>query len=245
MQTLRRNTSHKPQLSLSMVLTVHHLALSQSERIVWLCEELSLTYDLKIYQRSPLFAPPELKTLHPLETAPIITDGDITLAESGAITLAESGAIVEYILAKYAHGELQIAPSEKAYPDYLYWLHFANGTLQPSVSRSMYFRLLKLPSDNPVEKAVIAKREHALKLLDERLRENEWLAGKEFTAADIMNVVSLTTLRLFIPYSLESYPNIVTYLQRVGNREGYKSAMRKGDPGFEPVLGVEAPKALM
>ena len=220
-----------------MVLTVHHLTRSQSERIIWLCEELSLTYDLKIYQRSPLLAPPELKTLHPLETAPIITDGDITLAESGAI--------VEYILTKYAHGKLQIAPSEKAYPDYLYWLHFANGTLQLSISRSMYFRLLKLPSDNPIEKMVIAKREHALKLLDERLRENEWLAGKEFTAADIMNVVSLTTLRIFVPYSLEPYPNIVTYLQRVGDREGYKSAMRKGDPGFEPILGAEAPKAMM
>lgn len=109
----------------------------------------------------------------------------------------------------------------------------------------MYFRLLKLPSDNPVEKNVIAKREHALKLLDERLREKEWLAGMEFTAADIMNVVSLTTLRIFVPYSLEPYPNIVRYLQRVGGREGYKSAMRKGEPGFEPLLGAEAPKAVM
>ncbi len=220
-----------------MVLTVHHLTRSQSERIVWLCEELSLPYDLKVYQRSPLLAPPELKALHPLETAPIITDGDITLAESGAI--------IEYILTKYAHGKLQIAPSEKAYPDYLYWLHFANGSLQQSVSRTMYFRLLKLPADNPIEKAVIAKREHALKLLDERLGENEWLAGKEFTAADIMNVVSFTTLRIFVPYSLEPYPNIVAYLRRVGDREGYKSAMRKGDPGFEPILGAEAPKAVM
>lgn len=221
-----------------MVLTVHHLTRSQSERIIWLCEELSLTYDLKLYQRCPLLAPPELKTLHPLETAPIITD-------DGDITLAESSAIVEYILAKYAHGKLQIPPSEKAYPDYLYWLHFANGTLQLSVSRSMYFRLLKLPADNPIEKMVIAKREHALKLLNERLGENEWLAGKEFTAADIMNVVSLTTLRIFVPYNLEAYPNIVSYLQRVGDREGYKRAMRKGDPGFEPVLGAEAPKAVM
>ena len=109
----------------------------------------------------------------------------------------------------------------------------------------MYFRLLKLPADNPIEKMVIAKREHALKLLNERLGENEWLAGKEFTAADIMNVVSLTTLRIFVPYNLEAYPNIVSYLQRVGDREGYKRAMRKGDPGFEPVLGAEAPKAVM
>ena len=92
---------------------------------------------------------------------------------------------------------------------------------------------------------MIAKREHALKLLDERLGGNEWLAGKEFTAADVMNVVSLSTLRIFVPYGLESYPNIVSYLQRVGEREGYKSAMEKGDPGFEPILGAKAPKAVM
>ena len=221
-----------------MPLTIHHLSRSQSERIIWLCEELALPYDLKVYPRSPLLAPPELKALHPLETAPIITDGEITLAESGAIA--------EYILTKYAHGRLQIPPSEgKKYAEYLYWLHFANGTLQLSVSRTMYFRIAKLPADNPVEKMVIARREHALKLLDDRLKTNEWLAGEVFTAADVMNVVSLTTLRILVPFSLEGYPNIVRYLQRVGGREGYKRAMEKGDPGFVPVLGAEAPEGVM
>jgi glutathione S-transferase len=44
------------------MLTVHHLQVSQSERIVWLCEELSLDYELKIYQRNPenMMAPENL-----------------------------------------------------------------------------------------------------------------------------------------------------------------------------------------
>ena len=33
------------------MLTVHHLGKSQSERIVWLCEELEIPYDLKCYAR--------------------------------------------------------------------------------------------------------------------------------------------------------------------------------------------------
>jgi glutathione S-transferase len=33
------------------MLTIHHLRLSQSERIVWLAEELGLEYDLKLYNR--------------------------------------------------------------------------------------------------------------------------------------------------------------------------------------------------
>jgi glutathione S-transferase len=42
-----------------------------------------------------------------------------------------------------------------------------------------------------------------LKLLDERVTENTWLAGDELTAADIMIIFSLTTMRTFYPYSLE------------------------------------------
>ena len=71
------------------------------------------------------------------------------------------------------------------------------------------------------------------------------MSGKEFTAADVMNVVSLSTLRIFVSYSLELYPNIVRYLRRVGEREGYNRAMEKGEPGFKPLLGAEAPKAVM
>ena len=220
-----------------MVLTVHHLGRSQSERIVWLCEELGLDYELKVYDRSPLLAPPELKKLHPLGTAPVITDGDVTLGESGAI--------VEYILVKYGKGRLVVGPEEKNYADYLYWLHFANGTLQLSMSRNMLMRVAQLPADNQALGFAVSRREHAISLVNERLKDNEWLAGTEFTAADIMNVVSLTTIRLFVPYSLETYPNVIAYLKRVGAREGYKRAMAKGDPGFEPVLGVEAPKPMM
>lgn len=95
-----------------MVLTVHHLARSQSERIVWLCEELGFDHELKVYDRSPILAPPELKTLHPSGSAPVITDGHVTLSESSAIT--------EYILVKYGKGKLIVGPDDKGYADYLF-----------------------------------------------------------------------------------------------------------------------------
>ena len=218
----------------TMVLTVHHLGRSQSERIVWLCEELGLDYQLKVYDRSPMLAPPELKKLHPSGSAPIITDGDVTLAESGAV--------MEYILVKYGKGKLVVGSEEKNYADYLYWLHYANGTLQPSLTRTFFMRMAQVPDDNPVMENAVSRREHAIGLVNERLKDNEWLAGSDLTAADIMAVFSLSTMRLFVPYSLESYPNVIAYLKRVGTTEGYKRAMAKGDPGLEPVLGAEAPK---
>src|SRR5262249_21663526 len=104
------------------MLVVHHLGISQSERIVWLCEELGIPYELKRYDRDPQtrMAPADYKALHSMGQAPIITDGDVVLPESGAI--------MEYIIGKYGDGRLAAKPTDKNFADYLYWFHFANGS---------------------------------------------------------------------------------------------------------------------
>ena len=212
------------------MLTVHHLGRSQSERVVWLCEELELDYELRVYDRDKvtILAPPELKALHPIGAAPLLTDG-------GPV-LAESGAIVEYILAKYGQGRLAPGPDAPNFADYLHWFHFANGTLTPAMGRSLVLRRLKLPADNPVLGAAEGRLVRALRYVEARLGEVPYLAGPELSAADIMTVFSLTTMRLFVPIDLTPYPNILAYLQRIGAGEGYRRAMEKGDPGFAPML---------
>ena len=212
------------------MLTVHHLGVSQSERIVWLCEELGIPYDLKIHTRDPLtrLSPPELAAMHPLGAAPVITDGDVLLAESGAV--------MEYIIHKHGGGRLALGPDHPDYAQYLYWFHFANSTLQPVLMRNMVLARAKLPPDTPVVMAQKGRLERALKMLDTHLHEVDWLAGSEFTAADIMIVFSLTTMRQFQQYDLAPYEGIVAYLHRVGGRPAYLRAMRKGDPGMAPML---------
>ena len=212
------------------MLTVHHLGKSQSERIVWLCEELGLSYELKRYNRDPetMLAPPEYKALHPLGAAPVITDGDLVLAESGAI--------VEYIVAKHGGGRLALAPAHPDYAQYVYWFHFANSTLQPVMGRSLVLSRAKLPADNPVLLWTKARQDLALNFVDGRLRDSDYLAGRELTAADIMIVFSLTTMRYFLPTDLTPYPHILKYLRRIGEREAYRRAMQKGDPQMAPLL---------
>ena len=84
------------------MIKVHDLVHSRSSRIIWLLEELELPYEQIIYQREPsMMAPPALKQIHPLGKAPVIQDGDVTLAESGAI--------VEYILERHGKGRLRPA----------------------------------------------------------------------------------------------------------------------------------------
>lgn len=212
------------------MLTVHHLGKSQSERIVWLCEELGLPYELKIYDRDPVtrLAPPEYKALHPLGAAPVINDGDVLLAESGAI--------IEYIVAKYGKGRLVLAPDHPDFPQFLYWFHFANGTLQPATGRNMILGRLDLPNDNPMLRAMKSRLDLALGQVQARLAKSDYFAGSEFTTADIMIVFTLTTMRLFLPYGLAPYPAILGYLQRIGRRDAYQRAMRKGDPDLTPLL---------
>ncbi|MGQ3302294.1 glutathione S-transferase family protein [Reyranella sp.] len=212
------------------MLTVHHLGVSQSERIVWLCEELDLPYELKVYDRDAVtrLAPPEYKALHPLGAAPVIEDGDVLLAESGAI--------VEYIVARYGKGRLVLAPDRPDFAQFLYWFHFANGTLQPATGRNMILGRLGLPADTPLIKAMKARLDLALGLIEARLGKADYLAGAELTTADIMAVFTLTTMRNFLPFDLAPYPAIRAYLQRIAARPAYQRAMQKGDPGMPLLL---------
>ncbi len=212
------------------MLTVHHLGKSQSERIVWLCEELGLPYELKHYQRDPvtILSPPELKAIHPTGVAPVITDGDVVLGESGAI--------IEYIIAKYGDGRLAPGPHHPDFAPYLFWFHFANGNIQPNMGRNLVLRRLSLADDNPVLVAMKGRLDRAFALVEARLGEAEYFAGGEFTAADVMMVFSLTTMRYFLPFDLAPYPDILAYLARIGARAAYQRAMAKGDPGMALLL---------
>jgi glutathione S-transferase len=211
------------------MLTIHHLGKSQSERIVWLCEELEIPYDLKRYTRDAvtMLAPPEYKALHPIGAAPVITDGDLVLAESGAI--------VDYIMARYGKGRLTPGTNDPGFAQFLYWFHFANGTLQAAMGRLMILNRLKLPDDNPTLAAMKARVDRAFDLVDARVREADYLAGS-FTTADIMIGFSLTTMRYFQPYDLARCPNVVKYLARIAARPAYRRAMEKGDPGMALLL---------
>ncbi len=208
-------------------LTVHHLGRSQSERIVWLCEELGIDYELRRYERDPAtrLAPPDYKALHPIGTAPVVTDGDLVLGESGAI--------MEYLIAKHGGGRLARAAGHPEFANYLYWLHYANASFQALLHRTLVARRLEPPAGHRVLADLAARLERALRFIDARLAESSYLAGDVLTAADIMIVFPLTTMRTFTPYDLQQYPGILAYLRRIGAREAYQRAMRNADPSLD------------
>ena len=214
------------------MLTVHHLGKSQSERIVWLCEELEIPYELKHHTRDAktMLAQADYKALHPIGSAPVITDGDLVLAESGAI--------VDYIIARYGNGRLTLGADDPGFAQFLYWFHFANGTLQANLGRLMILNRLKLADDNPILLATRARVDRAFDLVEARTREAEYLAGSAFTTADIMMGFSLTTMRYFQPYDLARCPNIVGYLARIGSSSGLPAGDGEGRSGHGAVADV-------
>jgi len=145
------------------MLTVHHLGVSQSERIVWLCEELEIPYELKCYEREPVtrLAPAEYKALHPFGTAPVITDGDLVLGESAAI--------MEYIIATYGAGRLAVKPDSPEFADYLYWFHFANGSMMPASMVDLVISMLGIPGENDIVRVLRARGDSAYKIVETRL----------------------------------------------------------------------------
>ncbi|MEM6858221.1 MAG: glutathione S-transferase [Pseudomonadota bacterium] len=209
------------------MLTIHHLRISQSERIVWLCEELGLEYDLKLYNRDPetRLAPPDLKALHPMQIAPLIEDGDVLLGESGAI--------VEYIIGKYAPDtDLVPGPDHPDFADHLYWFHFANATFM--TNGMMQIAVSFTGADMPAP--MMNRVNNAWAQVERRLGEADYFGGAQLTTADIMMVFQLTTSRAFREQPIDDKPNLQAYLKRIGAREAYQRAMAKAEPGFPPKL---------
>lgn len=102
------------------MLTIHHLSVSQCERILWLCEELGVDYKMIKYMRDPILSPESLKSVpgNPLGQSPFVED-------DGGVQLSESGAIVDYIIHKYGGGRLALKPDDPRYAEYLQWFHYS------------------------------------------------------------------------------------------------------------------------
>ncbi|KZV99548.1 thioredoxin-like protein [Exidia glandulosa HHB12029] len=214
---------------MSSTLVLHHLNVSRSFRVLWLLEELGLKYEIKNYTRTKEHAaPPELKKVHPLGKAPVLQDGDITLAESGAI--------VEYLIHKYGP---QFQCPEEHYVDNVYFTHLAESTLGPTGSTKFIWQLL--PSRVPVlvrpvisavgQKFISMRIDPELEtladLIEQQLTKSTsgFLVAEHLTSADFM---ILWLVAFFEDRMPSTGPKTKAYIQRMQERPAFKSAVEKG-----------------
>ncbi len=218
------------------MIIVHHLENSRSQRVLWLLEELGCEYQIKRYQRDPKtsLAPPELKAIHPLGKSPVITDGNLTIAESGNI--------IEYLVEMYDPGSLLPPPGTPERRLYRYWLHYAEGTLAPLLVMTLIFnRIETAPMPffiRPVAKGIAGKvkssylgpnLEANLAYLDNHLAEHRWFAGNHFTAADIMMSFGLEAAATR-GKQFEQHTHLVAMLKKMQERPAYQRALERGGP---------------
>ena len=216
------------------MITVHHLNNSRSQRILWLLEELGLTYEVKRYERdkSSMRAPASLRAVHPLGRSLVITDGDLTVAESGAI--------IEYLLERYGNGRLVPVSGTPARLRFTYWLHFAEGSaMTPLLLKLVFNRVETGPMPffvRPIAKKISAtvkssfiepEIKQQLNYMEAEIAKTGWFAGDEFTAADIQ-----MSFPLEISASRgglnSAQPKLMDFLQRIHARPAYQRALQRG-----------------
>lgn len=216
------------------MITVHHLERSRSHRVLWLLEELGLDYEIKRYSRNPVtrLAPPELRQVHPLGKAPILTDGDLTLAESGPI--------LDYLVEKYGAGKLKPPAGSAERLRYDYWLHYAEGSAMAPLLLKLVFHTVKTRAPwpaKPIAKAFADKvltdfvapqlRTH-FDWVEGELGRSAWFAGEEFTGADIQ--MSYPIAAHAARGDGFSRPNTHAWFERVRARPAYQKAIERGGP---------------
>ena len=233
------------------MLHLYHLNKSRSFRVVWLLEELKLAYGLE-YQlhlierdRKTALAPKSLEQIHPMGKAPILIDDSLPKGEQ---VLAESALILSYLLKAYdsearfypAAADQKTQATDKAWRDYTFWMHFAEGSLMPplvmglildkSIQKSPWFARPVLNKFRfGIHQIILDKNlTNALKMLEASLADKSYLAG-QFSAADIQMYLAVYGARLrgLVP---QTHTNTHAWLAACESRQGFKYAVSLAGP---------------
>lgn len=222
---------------MTATLVLHHLDNSRSQRVLWLLEELGLPYEVRRYARDrrTQLAPPELRQVHPLGKSPVVTDGDVTVAESGAI--------LEYLLDRYdTEGRLRPPAGSEERRRFTYWLHFAEGSAMPPLLLKLVFdkvRSAPMPffvkpvargiADKVTAAFIAPNIERQLAFMEGELAARDWFAGHDFTAADVQMSFPLEAARARGGLDAR-YPRLLAWLERIHARPAYQRALEVGGP---------------
>lgn len=214
------------------MITLHHLEYSQSFRILWLLEELGCDYELVKYDRDPKthLAPERYKALSPLGSAPVITDGDLVLAESSAI--------IDYLLDQHPNEALRPPVGSPYRTRYLFWFHAAQGTMMPILLVDTLFRVMRdrvpfFMKPLPATLSLLVNRgfsqprmDSLLKLAERDLAEADWFGGEVLTAADILISYSMVAAheRGLI---YDAHPQCLAWLARMEAQPSFQRATEK------------------
>ncbi len=190
---------------------------SRAVKIAWLLEELGLSYDIeKYFVGDKALRTPEYYKIHPMGRIPVLEDGNVRIYESGAI--------VQYLLARHGKGKFVPETKDPTFPEYLQWLHYAEGSIMQQVN-SLVVETILLPPEKKNDVNVA----RALKLLkvalgnvDNRLQDRDYLTGV-FTGADVMTGHACYGAKR-AGADISEMKNLSAYIDRLLERPAFKKA---------------------
>lgn len=203
------------------MITVHHLENSRSQRVLWLLEELEIPYEIVRYERNKktMLAPPELKKVHPLGKSPVITDGNLTIAETGPI--------LEYIV-EQADGRFGAPAHREDALRYRYFMHYAEGSVMPPLLVKLV--LTRIPIFGKAgQKRIQPMIDVHLDYIESELAQRQWFAGDQITAADVMMSFPLEAAAARAD-ARKGRPHLDSWLNIIHARPAYQAALEKGGP---------------
>jgi glutathione S-transferase len=204
-----------------MSIIIHHLNNSRSQRILWLLEELSVSYEIRHHQRDAVtnLAPPELLAVHPLGKSPVIED-------EGKV-IFESAAIVEYICERHGGAHLVPARGTDDHIRYLEYLHFAEGSAMTPILLNLYTARLG-DAAAPLRPRIDQQLESHFQYMEDILLASGWFVGDGLTGADIM--MSFPAEAAVKMGMAADKPKLTSYVEAIHTRPAYKAALEKGGP---------------
>jgi glutathione S-transferase len=203
------------------VITVYGQPPTRSLRVIWMLEEMAVPYEVRRVDFATRTEDADFIDANATGSFPALRDGDVTMMESCAI--------LEYLGGRYGPTPLAPTPNDPSYPAYLTFLHFGEASLAGPMNVIIATRFYAPEAhkqhwgtgfaiENFVRKSAAMVR---------RLAESPYLAGPDFTAADISCGYAIGFARsLGVGERLD--PILVDYLEKLTDRPAYKRAAAVG-----------------
>jgi glutathione S-transferase len=196
------------------MLRIYGSARSRGVRTLWMAAELGLDYEHMDYApRSPATRTPEYLALNPNGRVPTISDDGFVLSESMAINL--------YLAKK--HGKLYPADAKNEALAWQ-WCFWETDRLdrQLTTYANNSFVLPEAQRDAAAAKAAWDEIAPALDVLEIALGKAQWLAGTDFSVADL-NVAAAMVRAL--SFDIGKWPKVNAWLHRCWDRPAGQKAL--------------------
>ena len=191
-------------------------------------EEAGVPYDLTFvnFSKQEQKAPDYLR-LNPNGKIPTIVDHD----EDRAIF--ESGAILWHLAEKYGKF-LSKDPVKRS--EVMQWMLFQVGHVGPMMGQAMYFQHIAAPNghEEPFSiKRYVDESRRLLEVLDTHLAQHLWLAGDDYSIADMMTY-PWARAYVWARTSVEGLPHLQAWFDRIDARPAVQKALTipKANPQF-------------